>query len=129
MPKDTSVPHIGHRHDFESVVVWLDSAVLTTPENILAVCPSAHGGFNCAKPGHFALSGSRPLIKYDTIMAPLDHSLEVTENVGGSQPLVEWFSMPLIARVALTLTDFGKADMPLKNGNFESNIAKTQSQL
>jgi hypothetical protein len=44
MPKDEPSDGLGHRHDWEGVIVWLSSSTATTAANIVAVCPSAHGG-------------------------------------------------------------------------------------
>lgn len=43
MPKDSPSDGLGHRHEWEGVIVWLNSATSTTAANIAAVCPSAHG--------------------------------------------------------------------------------------
>jgi hypothetical protein len=39
MPKDEPSTGLGHRHDWEGVVVWLTSSTATTAANIVAVCP------------------------------------------------------------------------------------------
>ncbi|EFX01241.1 necrosis and ethylene inducing peptide 2 precursor [Grosmannia clavigera kw1407] len=121
-PKDEPSDGIGHRHDWEGTIVWLKSGTSTAANNIAAVCPSAHGGWKCATSG-YNLQGSKPLIKYESAW-PLDHSCGLTNVVGGSQPLIAWESLPNVARVALTNTDFGKANVPFKDANFNSNLAK-----
>ena len=50
--------------------------------------------------------------------------LGFTSTPGGQQPLIAWESLPTAARNALQNTDFGSANVPFKDGNFESNLAK-----
>lgn len=49
--KDEPSTGLGHRHDWEGVIVWLSSSTSTSAENIVAVCPSAHGGWDCSTDG------------------------------------------------------------------------------
>jgi len=121
MPKDEPSDGIGHRHDWEGVIIWLSSSTATTSDNILAVCPSAHGKWDCSTDS-FSLSGTCPLIKYQSIW-PLDHSCGLTSTVGGQQPLIAWESLPTVAQTALEDTDFGSANVPFKNANFANNLA------
>jgi hypothetical protein len=121
MPKDEPSTGLGHRHDWEGVVVWLTSESSTDASNIVAVCPSAHGGWDCTS--SFSLSGTGPLIKYESIW-PVDHSMGTTSTVGGQQPLIAWESLSTVAQTALEDTDFGSANVPFKDANFESNLAK-----
>jgi hypothetical protein len=44
--------------------------------------------------------------------------------VGGTQPLIAWESLPTAASTALEITDFGSANVPFKDANFDSNLAK-----
>ncbi|OAA62770.1 Necrosis inducing [Niveomyces insectorum RCEF 264] len=122
MPKDEPSPGIGHRHDWEGVIVWLASSGSTgTAANIAAVCPSQHGGWDCATTG-YSLSGTRPLIKYESYW-PLDHACFLTSTVGGAQPLVAWESLPAVAQAALNTTDFGSGNVPFNDNNFQNNLA------
>ncbi|KAJ6465764.1 putative necrosis and ethylene inducing peptide 2 precursor [Mycena sanguinolenta] len=122
MPKDEVVSGlIGHRHDWEGVIVWLSSSTSTSASNILAVCPSAHGNWDCSTDG-FSLTGTSPLIAYQSIF-PLDHSMGLTTTVGGTQPLIAWESLPAVAQEALMTTDFGAAIVPFKDDTIVSNLA------
>ncbi|KAF7308091.1 putative necrosis and ethylene inducing peptide 2 [Mycena kentingensis (nom. inval.)] len=121
-PKDEPLNGVGHRHDWEGVIIWLASPTSTAPSNILAVCPSAHGDWNCATTG-YTLSGTSPLIAYQSIF-PLDHSMGLTSTVGGTQPLVAWESLPAAAQNALQSTDFGDAIVPFKDSTFANNLAE-----
>jgi hypothetical protein len=90
-PKDEPSTGIGHRHDWEGVIVWLKDSTTISADNVVAVCPSAHGGWDCTTDG-FTLDGTASLIKYESIW-PIDHSCGLTTTVGGTQPLVAWESM------------------------------------
>lgn len=120
MPKDEPSDGLGHRHDWEGAIVWLDSSSATTAANIVSVCPSAHGKWDCTT--GYSLSGTSPLIDYESIW-PLDHSCGITTTVGGLQPLIAWESLPTVARTALTDTDFGSAIVPFIDANFDNNLA------
>jgi hypothetical protein len=50
--------------------------------------------------------------------------LGFTSTRGGQQPLIAWETLSAAARTALTNTDFGSANVPFKDGNFMSNLAK-----
>ncbi|KAK8205029.1 necrosis inducing protein [Phyllosticta capitalensis] len=119
-PKDEPSTGIGHRHDWEAIVVWIDDETSSNP-TILGVAASAHGDFSTTTSPN--LSGTRPLIKYESIW-PVDHSLGFTSTVGGEQPLIAWESLPTAAQTALTDTDFGSANVPFKDANFETNLGK-----
>ncbi len=121
MPKDEPSTGIGHRHDWEGVIVWLASSSATTANNIVAVCPSAHGKWDCSTDG-FSLSGTGALIKYESIW-PLDHSCGLTDVVGGQQPLIAWESLPTVAQTALDNTDYGSAIVPFIDAHFTTNLA------
>ncbi|KAJ5584000.1 uncharacterized protein N7459_003800 [Penicillium hispanicum] len=120
-PKDEPSDGLGHRHDWEGVVVWLSDSTSTTADNIVAVCPSAHGGWDCSTDA-YTLDGSTPLIKYYSIW-PVDHQCGLTSTVGGTQPLVAWESLPELAQTALDTTDFGSAIVPFIDAHFDTNLA------
>ncbi|KAK7536948.1 necrosis inducing protein [Phyllosticta citribraziliensis] len=119
-PKDSPSTGTGHRHDWENVVVWIDSETAAEP-TILGVSASAHSGYGTSTSPN--LSGTRPLIKYESIW-PVNHALGFTSTVGGEQPLIAWESLPTAAQTALTNTDFGSANVPFKDANFENNLGK-----
>ncbi|KAJ7153413.1 necrosis and ethylene-inducing protein 2 precursor [Mycena crocata] len=121
MPKDEPSTGLGHRHDWEGTIVWLSSGTATTAANILAVCPSAHGDWDCSTDG-YSLTGTSPLIKYESVW-PVNHAMGLTTTVGGTQPLIAWESLPAAAQSALTTTDFGDASVPFIDAHFASNLA------
>lgn len=122
MPKDEPSYDLGHEYDWEGVIIWLNSSTSTTADNIVAVCPSAHGGWDCST-DDYTLSGTGALIDYESIW-PVDHSCGFTTTVGGMQPLIAYESLPDVALTALEDYDFGSAIVPFIDSTFDSNLAK-----
>ena len=122
MPKDEPSWDLGHVYDWEGVIVWLSSANSTTADNILAVCPSAHGDWDCSTDG-YTLDDTHPLIDYYSIW-PIDHSCGLTTTVGGMQPLIAYEDLPDVSLTALEDYDFGSAIVPFIPSTFESNLEK-----
>ncbi|RGP76167.1 necrosis inducing [Fusarium sporotrichioides] len=119
MPKDSPSPGLGHRHDWENAVIWLSSQ--STSASVVGMSVSQHGGYERRSSGTF--SGNSPLVGYTAIW-PTNHQMTFTDTKGGQQPLIAWESLPAAARTALTNTDFGSANVPFKDGAFESNLGK-----
>jgi hypothetical protein len=96
MPKDSPSTGLGHRHDWENIVVWLSSA--STTATLRGVAISAHGDYQKTTTPN--LSGTSPLIGYISYF-PVNHQLISTSTKGGQQPLVAWESMSSAARSAI----------------------------
>ncbi|MGX4645054.1 NPP1 family protein [Holzapfeliella sp. JNUCC 80] len=127
-PKDEPDSRIGgHRHDWENIVVWLDNPANKSPK-VLKVSYSAHGGYTSYGYSGKTFNGTTPLVGYDN-MKPVpkfvDHSLSPSNGqIGGSQPLIGWDDLTPAARNALNNTDFGKANVPFKDANYQNNLKK-----
>ncbi|EDU43641.1 necrosis-and ethylene-inducing protein 1 precursor [Pyrenophora tritici-repentis] len=119
MPKDSPATSLGHRHDWEGIVVWLSS--YTETATVRGVAISAHGGYS--KHPQPALQNGHPTIGYYSYY-PLNHQLISTEEVGTWQPLIAWGNLTPAARKALQDTDFGAAEPPFKDGRFENHLAQ-----
>ncbi|KAM0249118.1 hypothetical protein ACHAP5_003058 [Fusarium lateritium] len=119
MPKDSPSTGLGHRHDWENAVIWLSSE--STSATVVGMAVSQHGGYDKRSSGTF--SGNSPLVGY-TANWPTNHEMTFTNDKGGQQPLIAWESLTAAARTSLTNTDFGSANVPFKDGNFESNLGK-----
>ncbi|KAI0753398.1 necrosis inducing protein-domain-containing protein [Daedaleopsis nitida] len=122
MPKDEPSSGLGHRHDWEGIVVWIDDPNKAEP-TLLGVAASAHGDFDTTTSPN--LSGTSPLIRYFSIF-PVDHQLGFTSDVGGTQPLIAYESLTDAARNALETTDFGSANVLFKDANFQNNLQKAE---
>ena len=119
MPKDSPSQGLGHRHDWENIVVWLSSA--STTATLRGVAISAHGDYQ--KDTSPPLSGTSPKIGYISYF-PLNHQLIATDTQGGQQPLIAWDSMTAAARAAIENTDFGDATPSFRDSNFQSYLAQ-----
>ncbi|KAB8070600.1 necrosis inducing protein [Aspergillus leporis] len=122
MPKDQAAPGMGHRHDWEGVIVWLSDPAKTSADNILAVCPSGHGKWDCSTDG-YTLRETHSLIKYFSVW-PVNHQCSLTDEIGGLQPLIAYESLLEVARNALETGDFGKGNVPFKEENWAENLRK-----
>lgn len=123
-PKDCPVSGMGHRHDWEHVIVWIDNPALENAV-ILAVTPSAHSGYSTfAPPDPATVDGTSAKVEYTASYVVINHHLESTTNAGEFQDLIMWDDMPEAARNALNSVDFGAANVPMKDGNF---LAKLES--
>ena len=118
MPKDSPSSGLGHRHDWENIVVWLSSQSETA--TVRGVAISAHGEYQ--KENSPPFSGTRPKIGYISIW-PVNHQLIPTDKQGGEQPLIAWESMTSAARSAIENTDFGSATPSFRDSNFQSYLA------
>ncbi|KAL1642084.1 hypothetical protein SLS58_005672 [Diplodia intermedia] len=126
MPKDSPGTGLGHRHDWEGCVVWL-SDPSPARATLLGVAASGHGGYETSTDPPLRAGTTRPLLRYYNVF-PVNHRVgfAAADDVGGGgeQPMVAWESLPDAARRALRDADFGSANVPFKDGNFEENLAK-----
>lgn len=134
MPKDSPSAGLGHRHDWENIVVWLSAQ--STSATITGVAISAHGDYQ--KDSSPSLQGTSPKIGYISYY-PVNHQLIDTSDLGGQQPLIAWESMTAAARTAIENTvsdlldssvalltsvqDFGSATPSFRDSNFQSYLA------
>ncbi|KAI3395538.1 hypothetical protein diail_1200, partial [Diaporthe ilicicola] len=107
----------GHRHDFENIVIQIDDPNAETPK-IIGAAASSHSGYRKAEGGVPKMEGNSPKVEYFTRF-PTNHELQFTDTVGKTYPISDWDAMPQAARTALQNTDFGSANVPFKDGNFE----------
>jgi hypothetical protein len=122
MPKDEPSDGLGHRHEWECSVVWIDDPTKAAP-TVVGLSASAHGGFSTIKSGfstHF--DGTRALIEYISYW-PVDHQMIISTTKGGEQPLIAWESLTYAARYSLSNYDFGAATVPFKDSTFDTNLA------
>lgn len=122
MPKDSPSSGLGHRHDWENAVVWLSS--FSASATIAGMSVSGHGSYETSTSPNLE-NDQIPLVGY-TSNWPVNHQLIFTDNEGGFQPLIAWESLPEAARTALTNTDFGSANVPFKDSNFNNNLGKAK---
>lgn len=129
MPKDQPIDGSGgHRHEWESIVVWLSHAA--EDAELLGLSYSGHGGYTRVgvdDDEDDEWDGTRPKIAYDT-QGFTNHELFMGNTKGGDQPLIDWLAMSDAARNALNTYDFGAANVPFNEKNFGANLEKAKLQ-
>ncbi|GMF37323.1 unnamed protein product [Phytophthora fragariaefolia] len=122
-PKDMASTNLGHRHDWEHAVIWIDNPDLASPR-ILGVSASSHAGYQKTTiiPAE-SLNGTSVLLNYESFW-PLDHDLSLTKKGGEYQPLIMWDQLSDEARHSLSTTDFGSALMPMTDFWFSRKVDK-----
>ncbi|POM61990.1 Necrosis inducing-like protein NPP1 type [Phytophthora palmivora] len=122
-PKDMASSDLGHRHDWEHAVIWIDNPDVVEPK-ILAVSVSSHSGYSKKTeiPAD-SINGTSVLINYESTW-PYDHDLRFTTKGGEYQLLIMWEQLTDAAREALSSTDFGKAVMPMTDFRFPGKLDK-----
>lgn len=124
MPKDEPSPYIGHRHDWENAVIWVDDITSASP-SIVAISASEHSGYKVYyPPSADYYSGYTAKIKYESVFFLVDHCLYATSTAGETQDLIMWDQLTAAAQTALEDTDFGSANVPFKEANFATKVAK-----
>lgn len=127
--KDQATPSadaVGHRHDLEHVVVWVNEET----DSAEYVSPSKHGDYPTYGGSEVAWAGTHPKIVYHK-EGGLTHSFRLAED--DEEPendygewqypaLVGWNDFPDGVRDGLTEADFGSATLALKDGEFESDL-------
>ena len=115
MPKDNGFPFasIGHRHDFEEVVVW------TRNGQIIGAAYSEHGDYSYHTQPH--MSGGRVNVAYD--LNGFTHSMvkikNSDRNKGTIWPVASWNQMTTKAKQALNDgSNFTNAVFAAKDSNF-----------
>lgn len=121
MPKDSPSPILGHRHDWENILVWLDSDNIAMAK-VIAVAASAHGDYFKSYPinPNYLHEGISAKIQYKASW-PQNHATALTTSVGAKQPLIQWEQMTPAAQFALETTDFGSAHVPFRS-SFQSYL-------
>ncbi|KAM0330483.1 hypothetical protein ACHAQA_003427 [Verticillium albo-atrum] len=124
MPKDQPIAGNvagGHRHDWENIVVFVDDPAVNPTPAILGGAASGHGEYK--KTATPDVEGDSVKVEYFTTF-PTNHELQFTATSGKTYPISDWDSLPQPARDALENTSFGSANVPFKDANFDSNLAK-----
>lgn len=120
-PKDSPSSGLGHRHDWEGAVVWIDNPAAASPQ-ILNISYSQHGDWLNVAKSSTNTNGTHPKLEYKSIW-PVNHALYITNTAGGYQPLIGWDDLTAAARTALNTTNFVDANVPLNDSNFTNNLA------
>lgn len=119
MPKDNGVPFpsLGHRHDFEEVVVW------TKDGEIIGAAYSAHGDYRYHDNPHMSDGRVNPSYDIDGVT----HSMAVINrndrNKGTVWPAASWDRLTNAAKQALNDTsNFPTSVFPARDDNFINKL-------
>ncbi|KAI9982240.1 hypothetical protein PInf_008135 [Phytophthora infestans] len=102
-PKDSPMTGLGHRHDWEHVIVWINNPDVPNP-TILQ-------------------SHRRHTVNYESTY-PMNHATDITTETGEFQDLIMWDQMTEASRYALNTVSFGDANVPMNEGNFVPKLDK-----
>jgi hypothetical protein len=128
--KDEASPGIGHRHDWECMVVWVAQGA-NTPSYLSA---SRHGGFSTHPIADVPMSGQRVMAVYhkDGVST---HAFrfakwgETAENDTGAwhqENLLAWDNLAPGVRNVLNGSDWGDANFPLQDSKFNDTLNKAK---
>ncbi|OWY95736.1 Necrosis and ethylene-inducing protein 5 [Phytophthora megakarya] len=100
-PKDMASTKLGHRHDWEHAIIWIDNPDVPEPK-IIAVAVSSHDGYSSKTeiPADM-IKGTSILINYESNW-PVNHELRFTTKGGDYQPLIMWEQLSVAARDSLS---------------------------
>ncbi|ETI42810.1 hypothetical protein PPTG_13769 [Phytophthora nicotianae INRA-310] len=122
-PKDSPSHGLGHRHDWEEAIVFIDNPDVSEPK-ILGCSVSSHGGYARHAPcPPWVIDGTSLKVRYKHSW-PKNHDLAITGDGGKFQDLIMWGQMTNDARRALNAVSFGSANTPFKDGTFQDKIEK-----
>lgn len=122
-PKDSPSSRMGHRHDWEHAIVFIDNPEVAEPK-ILACSVSSHGGYKKYNPcPSYVIDGTSLKVRYKHAW-PLNHDLDTTGDAGTFQDLIMWDQMSNDTRRALNSVHFGKANTPFNDGNFRPKLER-----
>lgn len=119
-PKDNGyiVPSIGHRHDWEHVIVFVRN-MNKSGETIVGAAYSAHGGVSTTRSPN--KSGNQIYINYD-YHGSVTHSFkEGSSGSNSGHKLITWSKLPAKPKNTLNKQSFGSAVVPLKDSNNRFN--------
>ncbi|KAG2767347.1 hypothetical protein JG687_00014797 [Phytophthora cactorum] len=122
-PKDSPSPGLGHRHDWEHAIVFIDNPDVPDAK-ILACSVSSHSGYKKYNPcPPWVIDGTSLKVRYKHGW-PMNHDLDTTGDGGTFQDLIMWDQMTNDARRALNSVSFGSANTPFNDGNFRPKLEK-----
>lgn len=136
-PKDNGylVASIGHRHDWEYVMVFVENyndTYNSSNEKIIGAVYSAHGGLSAStNPNRGGNNNTHIYINYD-FHGSVTHSFaEGSKGSVDKHRAIIWGLMTDAARNSLNVRDFGNAVVPVRNrdNKFQNEVEKAKDAL
>jgi hypothetical protein len=100
----------GHRHDWETCVVWLTSS--RSNAKLHGAACSSHSGWRKSK--NPKRNGNRIKVEYFT-SGGKNHELQFSNTQGKGFPIYDWDRMPAVVKNALNKGNFKDAIVPFKD--------------
>nr|ABQ53551.1 necrosis- and ethylene-inducing protein 1 [Moniliophthora perniciosa] len=121
MPKDEISTGIGHRHDWEGAVVFLNSDT----QQIDGVAASAHGKWRkYPNPGGANIDDTHVKLQYSAEPVINSHALDLTDKGGDLPTLASWEGMGADARAAINeRSHWGDANPPIADSLIDSSLS------
>lgn len=115
------VPDLGHRHEWENLVVWSKDGA------VVAASFSQHSGYEILRVDDLVMNGNTVSVHYQTGGSPT-HSFYPGD--GGGSPMPAAVSVDTVSAAArTTLNDprtWGGIDFPERDDNFATKLAKAR---
>lgn len=109
----------GHRHDWENVVVWLDSA-----NTLIGAAYSAHGDYSTTTSPN--VSGNHILVDYKTSYTTHSFFESSASSSFSAENLVSYEYLSSTVQSNLAENDWGSAGFPLKDSSFYSYVEESR---
>jgi hypothetical protein len=121
MVNGVATPGVGHRHEWENVVVWVRD------EAVVAVSFSQHSGYEIKAVDQVTLRGSTVSVQYGT-GGDTTHSFRPSSGGGSPMPSpVSLDSITSAARSTFNVPDtWGGIDYPGRDDNFVAKLTKAR---
>lgn len=123
-PKDGGylIAEIGHRHDWENVIVFVENAeeiYNDKTEKIVGAAYSAHGDVSTTTTPN--KSATNIYIDYAYHFSVTHSMQEGTEGSNSKMVLIDWDHLPTLSKETLNYQSFGKAGVPFKDADNKFN--------
>ncbi len=124
MPKDNGVPvpSLGHRHDFEEVVIW------TRNGSIIGAAYSRHGDYSYDTNPHLVNGRVNAAYRIDGVTHSMGRIRNGDRGRGKVWPVATWDRMTTNAKRALNDTsNFPTSVFPARNDNFIAKLNEART--
>ncbi|KAG7381538.1 hypothetical protein PHYBOEH_010878 [Phytophthora boehmeriae] len=114
------------RHDWVNAIVWIDNPALENPKIVGLSASEGGSKYKVAAPApKYAIeNGTTPTFCHSLALFLGAPYMDFATRRGEFQDLIMWEQLTDEARTALETTDFGKAEVPFIDANFEKKLEK-----
>ncbi|ETK93499.1 hypothetical protein L915_03338 [Phytophthora nicotianae] len=124
-PKGFWTGFASRRHDWKSIVVWIDNPALETPKIIAVSMSTSDTTYNHPMASDYIGTNTSFRVRYQLGLG--SPNMTFTHLDGEYQPLIMWEQLTDAARVALNESfKFEDAEMPFNDEYFEKRLEKAR---